>query len=63
MFPGLILAFAVISKHIVNLWGLQVDAGTMCALICGESCGVSSCVVYILMMIVVVEGSPLHRLV
>ena len=32
----------------------------MCVLFCGEPCCVSSCVICVLMVILVVEGSPDH---
>ena len=59
MFSVLIVAIAIFSKQVANVWGLWVDSSTMCALTCGESC----VVVCILMLLLVVEGSPLCRLV
>ena len=59
MFSVLIAAIVVFSKQVANVWGLWVTSATMCALMCGESC----VVVCILMLLLVVEVSPLCRLV
>ena len=62
MFPALTVPVAVFSKQVVNVWGCEMMQVQLFALTCDESCA-SSDVVCILLELLFLGGSPLHRLV